>query len=502
MNTESSPEALERNARALLDVLQRRQDVAPTIARAALLEELGASLEQVDATRPLPALLRSVNASSLGTVVASELRSRTPPAVTASIVDIALQHRPTNATGADEPTSVAGVAVHVEGPIADWMREIARLRAESGLDNDKLLVELNGLGLVVTRTSLVDTLDAMPASSDRELVRSIVTVLGGDWSGRGYEASFDAARDEQRRLEGGRPSAALREAVSGLAGADALTPSTLLRQVQAPYDRLPERLRGREALLDQVKSVLDGPAPSVQILTGHSGVGKSTIALAVAAIARDRGHRVWWVAAGDPNQLTRGLLAIATQLGSPVAELNAIQDAPQVGAPMLARRLESSPTRWLIIFDGADDPELFTYGRDGASASSWLVRSSVGATIVTSRVGGGGAWPPGAEEVPVPDLSEDAGALVLLDHMTLDPDARIRELDPARRVAERLGGVALALRILGTYLGSSFSRHGIDEVLQLEASAPGPDLRQASSTKRGLWRCKHWWRPGSAARRR
>ncbi len=49
-----------------------------------------------------------------------------------------------------------GDAVPVEGPIPDWLREVHRLRESRGLDPEKVLVELEGMGFSLTAERLVD----------------------------------------------------------------------------------------------------------------------------------------------------------------------------------------------------------------------------------------------------------------------------------------------------------------------------------------------------------
>lgn len=47
------------------------------------------------------------------------------------------------------------------------------------------------------------------------------------------------------------------------------------------------------------------------------GLGKSTVALAVAEDALARGWRVWWITATDAASLAGGMLEVLAQLGVP-----------------------------------------------------------------------------------------------------------------------------------------------------------------------------------------
>lgn len=470
---ETCPDRPDRAAvRQLLEVLRLRQAEAPTPARAGTIEELVAA--DRDADEPvLPEFVDAVERSSLGDPEVRAIRRATPPHMIADVLAAAAR---ISAVGLDTDAAVDPVhtlAVPVDGAIRDWLRETRRLVESRGHELDKTLDELLGLGFSLTVDGLEDVLTAVPVCPDRELVRSIVTVLGGDWSGRAYEASYDAALDEQRRLEGRLDATSVRQDMSGLTGADWLTPQTLQRQVQAHYELLPRVVRGRDELVRWLVGELD--REGVRVLVGAGGSGKSTIALAVAAAARDRGLRVWWVTASDPNQVRRGMLAVATQLGAPVSELNAIQSTPAIGARQLWRRMDASAARWLLVFDDADGPGLFDIPAEDLLDEdlaeddrwlSWLRPSPAGTVLVTSRAVDRTRWGPVADLVEVPDLAAEAGALALLDRFS----DRATAVAPAKRaeavsVAVHLGGVALALDTVGTYLASDSVRSNMTRLL-------------------------------------
>ena len=476
--------------RALLEqltaVLVRRQLEAPEPGRAGLIDELAAAGGEA-----LPEIVVAVERSSLGDPEVRAVRRTTPASAIADVLARAARITLQDARDSDGSDAAAvrrGDAVPVEGPIPDWLREVHRLREARGVDPDKVLVELEGLGFALTAERLSAILTAVPVCPDRELVRSIVTVLGGDWTGRGYEASYDAAQDEHRRLDGRLGRSAGSQQVSGLAGADPLTPRTLLRQVQADYELLPPSVHGRDELIGRLVSLLETRVGQPQVLVGAAGSGKSTVALAVAAAAHDRGQRVWWVSAADPNQLTRGMLAVATQLGAPVAELNAIQSDPEAGAALLWRRLDSSAGRWLLVFAGADNPEVFDVPGDGPERRSWLRASAAGMVLATSRMGDPARWSGQAVRHELGDLPPDAGALVLLDRILPDAaTARPEQLAQARLISERLGGVALALRAVGSYFGSSIADHDLAE-LAAALDAHRPTVADPPDRLAAIWR--------------
>jgi hypothetical protein len=75
--------------------------------------------------------------------------------------------------------------------------------------------------------------------------------------------------------------------------------------VAVPAGRLPREVRGRDALVAELqRRVSRKPHRSGGgTLVRKGGIGKSTVALAVARVARARGWRVWWVPAADAATL-------------------------------------------------------------------------------------------------------------------------------------------------------------------------------------------------------
>lgn len=265
--------------------------------------------------------------------------------------------------------------------------------------------------------------------------------------------------------------------VSGIIGADPLTGSMLARQVAPPLHALPA-VRGRDDLVAELSGVVEQPKDVIQVLVGQPGCGKSTVALAVAERAVRRGLPVWWVSAGDANQLVKGMLAIAKEIGATAAETHVMQTKPDVGTDLLWTRLNRWPTPWLMVLDDADDPGVFRAG-----ATSWIRPNRAGTLLITSRLGGRNRWLMRSRVLTVPDLDPRDGARVVLDRMGSGATARdlVRH---ARRISQRLGGVALALRNAGSYLGSPVARHNVAELAEALRSGPGDAAEVADQEAR------------------
>ncbi|WP_194235891.1 AAA family ATPase, partial [Streptomyces sp. CB01881] len=127
--------------------------------------------------------------------------------------------------------------------------------------------------------------------------------------------------------------------------------------VLAPVRSLPAEIRGRQEQLRELVGLAEKPAGRVVVLAGLGGIGKSTIAAALAerVQAGIRRH-VWWVSAAEPGSLIAGMLAVARVLGASVAEQEAIASGTPQAPDALWAVLEREKHRWLLVIDNADAP--------------------------------------------------------------------------------------------------------------------------------------------------
>ncbi len=238
-------------------------------------------------------------------------------------------------------------------------------------------------------------------------------------------------------------------------------------------------IRGRADILDRLTTALPAPAGphqppdtaqaigtvrvagdgrtrgacGVHVLYGLGGVGKSTVALTVAARALDRGLRAWWINAAGPGTVTAAMTALAVELGASQHQL------AQGSLPdLLWRLLDGLDRPWLLVIDNADDPDA-DLGPPGGGVldGTGLLRpvsTPFGVVIVTTRDGAawssaGGARPPGwlTPYRLRPLAGSDAGQ-ALHDLAGDGPGT----LAGAMSLAVRLGGLPLGLRAAGLFL--------------------------------------------------
>jgi hypothetical protein len=221
-----------------------------------------------------------------------------------------------------------------------------------------------------------------------------------------------------------------------------------------PAGLLEGPVRGRDELIAELSRVVVSRRrhePTVQVLHGMGGSGKTTIALAMAREAAARGVTVWWVSAATLNALETGLRQLARRLGVTDQELR--REWTESGPDLLWRRLSAFSGRWLLIIDNADDIRLLSHEEEAvAGQRGWVrpVRSRRGGIIVTSRDGDRHSWGPWAALHHIGMLSGQDSAQVLVDRA-----GAAGSLAEATRLGARLGGLPLALGLAGAYLADT-----------------------------------------------
>ncbi|MFG3645081.1 FxSxx-COOH system tetratricopeptide repeat protein [Micromonospora sp. NPDC047762] len=107
---------------------------------------------------------------------------------------------------------------------------------------------------------------------------------------------------------------------------------------------------GRDELLQTLREGFVDTGIGIQVLCGISGVGKSQLALEYAHRFANDYDLVWWMSAEHPEAMAEQMAALATEAGwlSPSAGTDA--------AVRMARMQLRKSSRWLLVFDNAEDP--------------------------------------------------------------------------------------------------------------------------------------------------
>ncbi|KOG32405.1 tetratricopeptide repeat protein [Streptomyces resistomycificus] len=229
--------------------------------------------------------------------------------------------------------------------------------------------------------------------------------------------------------------------------------------------RTPGVLRDREELRRVLGAAVAGPGGEVHVVHGMGGCGKTALAhwLFTEAV-REHGRVGFWVNASERMSLRAGMLAVAGDRGAAAGELAAAAAGQRAASDLVWHYLDQSPEPWLLVLDNADDPTVL---EDGA----WLRAGGRGTVLVTTRHATSALWNvPGVRRHALGVLPLDDAAQILCD---LAPDAG--DLEAARKVAERLGRLPLALTLAGSHLAhqllESWSMDEYDRKLDEESTA-------------------------------
>ncbi|NUP19060.1 MAG: tetratricopeptide repeat protein [Streptomyces sp.] len=206
--------------------------------------------------------------------------------------------------------------------------------------------------------------------------------------------------------------------------------------------RPPGILRNREELRRTLSAAIAGPGGEVHVVHGMGGLGKTAVAYWLFTQAvREHGRAGLWVNASDRVSLRAGMLAVAGDRGATTGELAAAASGQRAAADLVWHYLDHSSEPWLLVLDNADDPAILEEG-------GWLRTSPLGTVLVTTRIANSPLWrASGVSRHTLGLLPLQDAAQVLCD---LAPDAGTPEA--ARKVAERLGRLPLALTLAGSHL--------------------------------------------------
>ncbi|RII16006.1 NB-ARC domain protein [Streptomyces sp. YIM 130001] len=146
-----------------------------------------------------------------------------------------------------------------------------------------------------------------------------------------------------------------------------------MSEVWGTVPRRNTRFTGREPLLNEAYQLLQNAEPGAGVVTLHGmpGVGKTQLAAEYAHRFGSEYDVVWWVGAESRVTYRRSVAELAPKLALPTGaeygeRLRAVRDSLRRGDPY---------SRWLLILDGADDPDQI-----------WdLVPTGPGHVLITSR---------------------------------------------------------------------------------------------------------------------
>jgi tetratricopeptide (TPR) repeat protein len=247
-----------------------------------------------------------------------------------------------------------------------------------------------------------------------------------------------AVAGERDLDEGGR--------LGGQDGARAESAGTGSSLNNLPFPSLGELFLGREKDLAGIETELSprgGERASMRVLViyGLGGVGKTQLAVEHAWRASEQNRAVFFVRGESAEGLQAELAGLA---GPDLLDLPARRErAEGEVASAVLRWLRENPG-WLLIIDNADTDE-------GARAvTERLPRLQAGQVLITSRIA---VWPADVKTREVLPIGSESASRFLLDRTARTRQVTGEDTEAAGELAEKLGGLPLALEQAAAYIG-------------------------------------------------
>ncbi|MFJ8475020.1 NB-ARC domain-containing protein [Kitasatospora sp. NPDC094011] len=208
--------------------------------------------------------------------------------------------------------------------------------------------------------------------------------------------------------------------------------------VVGPVPPVPDVTRSR--LLEQVTAALNGASPRpgvpVCVVSGLSGIGKSSLAASYVAAEAYRYDLVFWLDASTTEALTGSFARLLAHLGGGYGE--------QTADPVLVREqvhalLQQLAGSWLLVFDDASPGQV----------QAWFPRLGRGQVLVTSL---SRSWRGVNGRVEVKALSMEDALQLLMLRLELDAEHMVRHRSAMVELVEVLGRWPLAIELAAGYM--------------------------------------------------
>jgi tetratricopeptide (TPR) repeat protein len=208
-----------------------------------------------------------------------------------------------------------------------------------------------------------------------------------------------------------------------------------------PYTSIGRLFKGREHALADLHERLQKNPGRALVIYGPAGVGKTRLTIEYAMRHEAQYTALLDVGADSGEALQRNLAALC---GARVLNLPERQEKEQELQVAAVQRWLSEHSGWLLILDNAD-----TFKAAEALEKELLPQLRGGHVIITSRFRN---WSGSVETVHLELLSKDAAVEFLLERTknlrVNDPS----DPDTARKLAEKLEGLALGLEQAGAFI--------------------------------------------------
>jgi tetratricopeptide (TPR) repeat protein len=220
----------------------------------------------------------------------------------------------------------------------------------------------------------------------------------------------------------------------------ALPRPTAPRLHNLPFSPLGDLLKGRDEELQHLQEGQTTAITQAQTIHGLGGIGKTRLAVEYAWRYGSQYDTAFFVVAESPEALHSNLANLARPDLLNLPESKAPAQEETVAAVL---RWLREHDRWLLILDNVDTQEA------KEAVLKVLPSLSAGRVLITSRLR---EWPPSVHRQPLETLSLDEAQRFLLERTASDRTRSEDDSAQARRLAEELGGLPLALEQAAAYI--------------------------------------------------
>jgi tetratricopeptide (TPR) repeat protein len=212
-----------------------------------------------------------------------------------------------------------------------------------------------------------------------------------------------------------------------------------------PFLPLGDLFKGRDDELNKLEANLQGPTTATaitqtQAISGLGGIGKTRLAVEYAWRSGDHYEATLFVVAESPEVLGTGLASLA-RLRLPGLVPSPTHAQEEEVAAVLSWLQEHDP--WLLILDNVDSEEAAEAVREV------LPQLQGGKVLITSRRRN---WPAEIRRQPLDELSLEEATAFLLERTEGLRTSATDDPKHARRLAEILDGLPLALEHAAAYV--------------------------------------------------
>jgi hypothetical protein len=182
-----------------------------------------------------------------------------------------------------------------------------------------------------------------------------------------------------------------------------------------PFQRNPQFV-GRISEIARVDSKISTEYRSERVaIVGLGGSGKTQIALEFTYQLRERWPdcSVFWVPAMDDESIQEAYLEIGRLLGIP----NLVEQQAEIKKLVQHRLSQESAGRWLLVFDNADDIDMWINEAGDATDAhrliDYLPKSAYGSIMFTTRSRKTAVKLAGKNVIPVEEMDESVAKQLL-----------------------------------------------------------------------------------------